>query len=77
MTQKVANGQSRMHRALTAKTKPPTMLDDLFLAAYSRLPRPEERERMLSIVMATEKPQAAWEDIYWSVLNSKEFLFQH
>ena len=77
VAQKVANGQSRMHQALAAKTKPPTMLDDLFLAAYSRLPRPEERERMLSIVLATEQPQAAWEDIYWSVLNSKEFLFQH
>ena len=77
VTQKVANGQGRMRKALAAKTKPSTMLDDLFLAAYSRIPRAEERERMLSVVMASEQPQAAWEDIYWSVLNSKEFLFQH
>ena len=74
---KIANGNGRVQRALTAKTEPQAMVEDLFLAAYSRLPSNSERERLLTIVAEAKDPRAAWADIYWSVLNSNEFLFQH
>jgi hypothetical protein len=50
-------------------------LDTLFLAAYSRLPRADERERLLKLVRA--KPEAqrqAYANIYWALLNSPEFV---
>lgn len=52
-------------------------LDTLFLAAYSRLPRTDERERFLKIVKA--KPDAksqrqAYANIFWAMLNSPEFV---
>ena len=55
------------------------MLEDLFLAAYSRRPSAEEQGRLLAFVQTPDAKAnaAAWQDIYWSVLNSKEFLFQH
>jgi hypothetical protein len=60
----------------------------LFLAALSRLPTPMERERMLKALedatagladpkaIATARRQAV-EDLYWAVLTSQEFLFNH
>lgn len=52
-------------------------LDTLFLAAYSRLPRAEERERLMKVVRA--KPDAdsqkqAYSNIFWALLNSPEFV---
>jgi hypothetical protein len=53
-------------------------LDTLFLAAYSRLPRADERERLLKIVRAAAgDPQAqkqAYANIFWALLNSPEFI---
>jgi hypothetical protein len=50
-------------------------LDTLFLAAYSRFPRPDERDRFLKIVRA--KPDAlgqTYANIFWALLNSPEFV---
>jgi hypothetical protein len=52
-------------------------LDTLFLAAYSRLPRADERERFMKVVRA--KPEAeyqkqAYANIFWALLNSPEFV---
>lgn len=52
-------------------------LDTLFLAAYSRLPRAEERERLMKVIRA--KPDAdaqkqAYSNIFWALLNSPEFV---
>jgi hypothetical protein len=52
-------------------------LDTLFLAAYSRLPRPAERERMLKVVRAkddSESQRQAYGNIFWALLNSPEFV---
>jgi hypothetical protein len=53
-------------------------LDTLFLAAYSRLPRADERERLLKVVRAKpDDPEAvrqAYANIFWALLNSPEFI---
>ena len=54
-------------------------LDTLYLAAYSRLPRAEERERLLKVVRAKpddrEAQRQAYANIFWALLNSPEFVF--
>src|SRR5262249_45244789 len=53
-------------------------LDTLFLAAYSRLPRSDEREKMLKIVRAKpddkDATRQAYANIFWALLNSPEFV---
>jgi hypothetical protein len=52
-------------------------LDTLYLAAYSRLPRAEERERCLKVIRAkddTESRRQAYANIFWALLNSPEFV---
>ena len=79
VSSKIADGQGRLRKALAGKQAPAAMLEDLFLAAYSRRPKDSEQSRLLPLVQTPDAKAnaAAWQDIYWSVLNSKEFLFQH
>jgi hypothetical protein len=74
---KIAAKDGRLARALAAKAEPEAMLADLFLAAYSRAPTSAERERVLPSLAAATDAHAAWSDLYWAVLNSREFAFQH
>ncbi len=79
---KIADSKGRLRSALAAKAAPAAMLEELFLAAYCRKLEPTEQERFLAALpppdAKDEKAElAAWQDVYWAVLNSKEFLFQH
>lgn len=52
-------------------------LDTLYLAAYSRLPRADERERCLKVIRAKHDADArrqAYANIFWALLNSPEFV---
>jgi hypothetical protein len=53
-------------------------LDTLFLAAFSRLPRADERDRLLKVVRAKpddrEAQRQAYANIFWALLNSPEFI---
>ena len=53
-------------------------LETLFLAAYSRLPRADERDRLLKVVRAKsddrEARRQAYANIFWALLNSPEFI---
>jgi hypothetical protein len=55
---------------------PALTLDDFTLAALTRLPTDAERERLGSYLDRAKDRRAAWEDIAWAVLNSKEFLLR-
>lgn len=69
-------------RTLRAIVDYPLMSDDekietLYLAALTRKPSPKELERLSAFVSRHEEPARAFADIYWSLLNSSEFLFNH
>lgn len=62
------------------------IVEELYLAALSRMPTSEERERLMSELASapselagarSEERRQMIEDLYWSVLTSREFLFNH
>jgi hypothetical protein len=53
------------------------ILDKLFIRCLSRKPTAEEREKLLEVVKTADKPETGWEDVFWAVLNSREFIFNH
>lgn len=64
------------------------VLDTLFKSALSRPPSPSERDQLLPLLaeavegvndpaQAQAARRQAIEDLYWAVLTSKEFLFNH
>lgn len=53
-------------------------VEHLFLAALSRQPSKREQEAVRQIVAQNaNNPAAALEDIWWSLLNSNEFILDH
>jgi hypothetical protein len=51
------------------------MVDRIFLSSLTRLPSAEERSRVIDA--ARTNRAAAFQDLLWAVLNSKEFLYNH
>jgi hypothetical protein len=62
-------------KALLGK-KDPEALDELYLTAVSRLPAPDEKEKLLVYLKKGNRGQAL-QDIAWALLNAKEFEFNH
>jgi len=62
---------------LAAETPPDQIIDRLYLAAVSRRPSEEEKGQLQAYVDAAEDKRAALEDVFWTVLNAKEFIFNH
>jgi hypothetical protein len=55
------------------------VVEEVFLAALARFPAEEEKQPLI-LELANTKPEErrqAIEDLYWSVLTSREFLFNH
>jgi hypothetical protein len=52
-------------------------LGDIYLLAYARLPSSDELERALPHIEGKGGNQEAYEDVIWTLVNSKEFLFNH
>lgn len=55
------------------------IVEELYLSALSRYPTSEERSQLVSMLSQTPSAErrAALEDLCWSILTSREFLFQH
>jgi hypothetical protein len=65
-------------KSLVAEKKPPEqIIESLYIRSLSRKPTPEEMENLMAVVKQAENPQAGLEDVFWAVLNSREFVFNH
>ena len=53
------------------------LLDALYQRALSRKPSAAAAEKLLAYVRQQPDRQRAWEDVLWTILNSKEFIYQH
>jgi hypothetical protein len=49
----------------------------LFVTAYGREPEPDEVKKAEEYLAKKNGEKAAWEDMVWALLNTKEFLFNH
>lgn len=53
------------------------LLDEIYLSALARFPSTKERDSGRQFLAQAEKRGDAVMDLLWSVLNTREFLFQH
>ncbi len=76
---KLRAGDNRIGRLLAAGKTNAEIVDDVYLGALSRYPTDSERRRILELLDAApaDGRREAIEDLYWSVLSSREFLFNH
>src|SRR5262245_15445367 len=73
---KVQQGKA-VKKLLDAGQQPPQVIESLYIRALSRQPTPEELDRLLPVVQNSPNPQQGLEDVFWAILNSREFLFNH
>jgi hypothetical protein len=62
---------------LAAGKAPPQVIESLYIRCLSRKPDAGEMERLMAVVTSAENPQAGLEDVFWAILNSREFVFNH
>jgi hypothetical protein len=55
----------------------PRKIDRLYMQFYGRHPLPEETALAVAYLNKTKNDKAAYEDIIWALINTKEFLFNH
>jgi hypothetical protein len=79
LNKKLQSPDSRVTKSLAAGKTNEAVIEELYLAALCRLPSEAERSKTLAILAETPEAErkVALEDAYWSVLTSREFLFQH
>jgi hypothetical protein len=74
---KLASGEGRIAKLIASKRPIADLADELYLYAYSRPPTAKEREIVVAYVESQEDKSKALEDVLWTILNSKEFSFNH
>jgi hypothetical protein len=74
---KIGSPQGRIGRLLAAKKPAEEIINDLYLAALCRRPTAEERTACRKLLGETSDAKAFYEDLLWSLVNSKHFLFVH
>lgn len=53
------------------------IVTEMYMRCFSRRPTDKEVNSLVALVSEQQNPQEALEDIFWSLLNSREFLFNH
>lgn len=79
INEKLAAKGNRIDQALQANAPPDRIVEDAYLSTLARFPSPVEKEQLMQALAsapATERRQVI-EDLYWSLMTSKEFLLNH
>jgi hypothetical protein len=75
-TQKIQAG-NLVGRRLDEKKPPAEIIDELYIRSLSRKTLPPERAKLEALVAAESDKKKALEDVFWSIMNSREFMFNH
>ncbi len=82
LNQKVAAPGGTVDSLVTSVVPADEALERMYLSALSRLPTQREKQALLAVLdsgaaSADNRKREALEDILWSLLSGKEFLFNH
>jgi uncharacterized protein DUF1549/uncharacterized protein DUF1553/Big-like domain-containing protein len=80
LNQKLEAKDNRLDKLLMSGKPDAEIVEESYLRTLSRLPTPKERTgmiQMLSDAKSPEEKRIALEDVFWSLMSSQEFLFNH
>lgn len=75
LSSKAGDGEGRIAKLLKAKKPYAAIMEDLYLAALARKPTDKELAVFEPMLKEAKEPKAFYEDVLWSLMNSKQFLF--
>jgi hypothetical protein len=66
-------------KMLDAKKTPQQIIEQLYITALTRKPTSQEMEKLLAEIKTEDAKlmQQNLEDVFWALMNSKEFIFNH
>jgi len=74
---KVSNPKGRLAKLLKELPDNRKLLEELYLGTISRLPTADEEHKALDYVAKAGDRKGGFEDVLWSLINLREFVFNH
>ncbi|HEV3006595.1 MAG TPA: DUF1549 and DUF1553 domain-containing protein [Pirellulales bacterium] len=75
VSQKIADGNGRLAKVLKENKPFEENVTELYLATFSRRPTAEELITCKSFLDQSPDPKTFYEDLFWTLVNSKQFLY--
>jgi len=70
-------GGNLIGRRLAEKQPPGAIIEELYIRCLSRRPLPQEKAALEAMVATRPEQKKGIEDVFWALLNSREFMFNH
>ncbi len=80
LNEKLAAKDNRVSKLLASGKPDDRITEEAYLVAVSRTPSEKEKAGVLKVLAAAPTPEekrTALEDVFWSLMSSREFLFNH
>jgi hypothetical protein len=77
LNRKISAPTGRIEQLFKLRTPLPAVIDDLYLATLSRPPTKQETAKAREWIAQAGSAKEGAQDLLWSLLNSREFLFNH
>jgi hypothetical protein len=74
---KIGAPSGRLAKLLGQVTDDKQLVEELYLSTVSRYPTAEEMDKALAHVARAADRRAGFEDVLWSLMNLREFVFNH
>ena len=77
LNRKINSPQGRIETLFKAKAPLPAVIEEMYLVTLSRPPSPGEVVKAQEWIAKAAAPREGVQDLLWTLLNSREFLFNH
>jgi hypothetical protein len=77
VVQKIRSGDSRLSKWLSEKKTDAQIIEELFLTTLSRLPTGNEKTAATKALGDGSPRDEVFRDLFWALVNAKEFTFNH
>ena len=75
-TTRIAQG-NLIGKRLQEKKTAADVIEELYVRCLSRQPTAKEKAKLAALVATEKDTKKALEDVFWALLNSREFMFNH